>query len=544
VSPGGAAAGGLSRRQLLVRSGAAVLVPQTLAAGLADTARARPLRGGRFREGVMSGDPAPRAITLWTRLAGVERRGTVRLEVARDRGFRHVVARGRVATGPHAGGAVKARVTGLAPYDQYYYRFETARSESPVGRFRTTPPAGSRQPLTFAFWACQDYTHGHYTVHAAMLREDLDFAVCLGDYIYAETAHTVAGGTGVRDDGIGAPVDGTLPEATTLGDYRAKYALYRSDARLRALQQRAPLLPMWDDHEVQNDYAGGAARAGLPRRAQFSNARQAAAYRAWLESMPTFGRGRAWRRVHRRVRFGGVLDLILLDVRQYRRNQPCRDVIGPPCAELGEPRTLLGRRQLAWAKAVLGGSDAAWKVVGNGVMMMGRRLANGEYLHFDSWQGYPAEREELLGHILRRRIRDVVFLSGDTHAFAAGDVRTADGAGPAAGLEFTCGSVTSATPGERSVHLGAGQVVPGNDADPRTDPAILDGLRAVNPWIEQADVDHHGYALVRASRHAFDVTFKRVQTIKQPTSPLLPDTGFRWRVERGQRSVKGLSGPP
>src|SRR5918995_1647376 len=187
-----------SRRQFLARSGAAgaaVLAPQALMSGLASAKAAPLLKAGKFSEGVASGDPGPRAITLWTRVAELEQKGSVRLEVARDKAFDRVVARELIGTGPGSGGSVKARVTGLKPYEQYFYRFETRNGESQVGRFRTAPPADSRQELTFAFFSCQDYTHGFYNAHDVMAREDLDFVVCLGDYIYAETYHTRAGGT-------------------------------------------------------------------------------------------------------------------------------------------------------------------------------------------------------------------------------------------------------------------------------------------------------------------------------------------------------------
>src|ERR671915_1354197 len=138
----------LSRRQFLTRSGAAgavVLAPQALLPDLASARKAPLLRSGRFAEGVASGDPGPRAITLWTRVAELERRGSVRLEIARDRSFRRVVARERIGTNGDRAGSVKARVTGLDPYEQYFYRFETANTHSEVGRVRTAPPADSNQ---------------------------------------------------------------------------------------------------------------------------------------------------------------------------------------------------------------------------------------------------------------------------------------------------------------------------------------------------------------------------------------------------------------
>jgi alkaline phosphatase D len=534
-----------SRRQFLARSaaaGAVILAPATLSAAAGAQGR-RVLPSGTFAEGVASGDPAPRAITLWTRIAELERRGSVRLEVARDRGFRNVVARETIATGPGTGGSVKARVTRLRPYEQYYYRFETRSSESAVGRFRTAPPADSRQELKFAFFSCQDFTHGFYNAHEAMADEDLDFVVCLGDYVYAETYHTLAGGTAVREDAIGSPGDAPriALAATTLEDYRAKYSLYRQDPALRKVHSRAPMIVVWDDHEVQDNYAGRAPGGGLPLEQGWSDARRAAGYQAFFESTPTFAR--RGDRIYRSLRFGKTLDLFMLDQRQYRDDQPCGDAVAPACAELNQPRNLLGRTQMRWVKRELQRSRAAWKVIGNQVMMMPAKVTGDAYVEFDSWHGYPGEREELLTHIDRERIRDVVFVTGDIHVFIAGDVKTQGGLGKSVALEFVGGSVTSVNFGETDLPIGNGQVLKGNDANPRTDPAIVNALRGINPWVDQADLDHHGFGLVKATRKSFDVTLKRVTTIKARSTETLSDKGYRYRVERGQRSIKGVNGP-
>ena len=196
-----------TRRQFVVRAGtvaaSAILSPSALAAGLGSARPAALARGGRFSEGVMSGEPTPSAITLWTRLADAEGKVSLDLEVATDKNFRHVVAHKRLPTSAAVNHNVKARITGLKAHEQYYYRFATATKDGPVGRFRTALPADSQQPVRFAFWSCQDYTHGYYNAHEVMAREDLDFVVCLGDYIYDETYHTVKDGTGVRDDKVG-----------------------------------------------------------------------------------------------------------------------------------------------------------------------------------------------------------------------------------------------------------------------------------------------------------------------------------------------------
>jgi len=535
----------LSRRQFLTRTGAAgavVLSPQALLPELASARKAPRLRSGTFAEGVASGDPAPHAITLWTRIADLERNGSVCLEVARDKAFRRLVASETIGTGPARGGSVKARVNGLAAYEQYFFRFETATTHSEVGRFRTAPPADSRQPLTFAFFSCQDFTHGYYNAHDVMADEDLDFVVCLGDYIYAETYHTLAGGTAVREDAIGSPGYDDVPlMATTLEHYREKYALYRGDKSLRRVHAKAPMIVVPDDHEVQDNYAGAAPGGGLPAEQRYSRARERAGRRAWLEAMPTYtGRRNA---TYRRLRFGRTMDLIMLDQRSFRDDQPCGDATVPPCPELPQPRDLLGTKQMAWAKRRLDSSKAAWKVIGNEVMMMPAKVTGGAYAEYDSWQGYPTEREELLGHIKRKRIKDVVFITGDIHTFIAGDVRTENGEGETVALEFVGGSVTSENFGETDLPIGGGEILLGNDADPKTDQGIIDALRAINTWVDQADFDHHGFGLVNVSPREFDVRFKRVSTIKSRTRATEPDAPFRYAVERGQKSVKRVNGP-
>ncbi len=530
----------LNRRAFVRRSaaGAAVLLlPQA-------TARAAVLREGRFRQGVLSGDPTPDGITLLTVLDDAEGKGSVRLEVATDAAFRKVVAKRSIATSGSAGHSVKARILGLKPHERYYYRFETKTSQSPIGRFQTALPADSNETVRFGFFSCADYTHGYYNAYDLLEREDLDFVVCLGDYVYAESYHA-KGKTGVRDDKIGKANEDNaaiVREATTLADYRAKYALYRSDKTLRDLYAKFPIVTTWDDHEVQDNYAGNAPGGGLDPSKHYAASRKAAGYKAFFEAMPILRSGKS--RIYRALRFGKNVDLVMLVQRQYRDDQPCGDATAPPCPEVDLPRAYLGAGQMNWAKQRLAGSGAAWKVVGNELMMMNAELPGGNYYGFDNWQGYVTEREELLAHIKAAGIKDVVFVTGDIHTFIAGDVRTQKSRGESVALEFVGGSITSQSLGETDLPLGGGQVLKGNDANPNTPPAIIDALRAVNPWVDQADFDHHGYGLVEATDKTFDVTLKRLQTIKKRSTATLPATGFRYSVARGQTSIKGVNGPP
>jgi len=521
----------VSRRGFVAGAGAlgaaTVFAPQALANGLTGR-RAPTLRGGRFPEGVLSGDPTPRAITLWTRVAGVGGRGSVELEVARDRGFDRVVARDLIGTSGAGGHSVKARVGGLVPYEEYFYRFSTKANSSPVGRFRTALPPDSRQPVRFAFFSCQDYTFGYFNAHAMLAREDVDFVVNLGDYIYAEAYHTAGSASGgVRTDKIGF--------AKSLQDYRDKYRLYRTDPNLRRMHAELPMISIWDDHEVQDNYAGGSRGGGLAKALGYTERRRAAGYRAYFESMPTYGfaPGRG-RRIYGASRFGRNVDLVLLDQRQFRADQPCDDkLVAEPCDELDVARDFLGRKQMGFVKRRLRSSPAAWKVLANQTMVERTVYPGGRYIGFDSWQGYPRERRELLRHIEQKQIEDVVFVTGDIHTFIAGDVRIDDGDKRPVATEFVGGSITSQGLGE-----GGGMLIPGADPrNPNTPQAIKDLLKEANPWVRDADFDHHGYGLAVAGPKDFRCTFKRVATTKKRTARKLPDDPFAFRIERGRPSL-------
>jgi alkaline phosphatase D len=530
----------LSRRDLLRAGAVLVLFPAQAAAQRPPHRPIRRFGTAQFPQGVLSGDPTTGGITLLTVLGGVQGFGTARLEVAEDPGFRRVVATRDIPTGPATGFSLKARVTGLEPRTRYWYRFETTRSHSPVGRFQTALPADSRETVRFACFSCADFTHGYYNAYDAMARDDLDFAICLGDYIYAECSRTVAGGEAVRDDLTGSQVDprpGILREAVTIDDYRAKYALYRSDPALRRMHAAFPTVAVWDDHELENNYAGRPLDGGLGPQADYSQARKAASYRAFFEAMPVMPRGQS--RIYREARHGRAVDLVVLDERQYRVDQPCGDKRKQACASWGQRRSFLGRRQLDFVADRVTGSTATWKVLGTQTMTMPMLFSGGRYARFDAWQGYPVEREELLSRIHNSDTKDVVFMAGDAHAFYAGDVRRQMGAGDSVAVEFVSGSITSKGRGESVVDLGDGNVFYGNDAAPNSSAAMMPVLREYNPWLVAGDVDHHGYVKVTATPKTFDVEMRRMATIKQPSRIVLPADGFRWTLHRGETSLGG-----
>ena len=347
-----------TRRQFVVRAGtvaaSAILSPSALAAGLGSARPAALARGGRFSEGVMSGEPTPNGITLWTRVAGIDGRDRVELEVATDKTFRHVVARKghrrptRRSTTPSRRGS-----TDLKPHEQYYYRFSTAHTDSKVGRFRTALPADSKQPVQLRLLVLPG-------LHARLLqrpRGDGQGRLRLRRlprrlHLRRDLPHGQADGTGVRDDKIGTRCTGARqPGHRPRGDDATrttcdKYSLYRSDpSAAQAVHAHFPTVMLWDDHEVQDNYAGGEADGGLPPQQRYTAARKAAAYKAFFKSMPAYARRRQPKRQYRTLQFGKTVDLVIMDQRQYRANQPCDDAVGVPPAPTATSRATSSARR-------------------------------------------------------------------------------------------------------------------------------------------------------------------------------------------------------
>ncbi|MGI8726606.1 MAG: alkaline phosphatase D family protein [Solirubrobacterales bacterium] len=490
--------------------------------------------GASFAQGVASGQATCGGITLWTRLDGLEASTRLSLEVARDPGFGKVVFADEPIAEAGRDFTVHTRLAGLDPGEQYFYRFSTAENDSQVGRFRTSYPADSCQPVRVGFFSCQNYVEGFYTAHAGLAREDLDLVVCLGDYVYERTF----GGMEVRQDPTGA--DG-VSEVETLPEYRAKYNLYHSDADLRAVRANHAMMAIWDDHEVEDNYAADEPGEATEQRDIPFGDRRRNGYQAFFEHMPRIKSGGDADRIYGSLRLGGTAELFLLDQRQYRDDQPCGDMLGSAnCPEaFEEGRTLLGQAQKEWLKAGLADSEARWKLVGNQVMIMSLDLPAGNPLNPDQWDGYKAEREELIDHVNAEGITDVAFLTGDIHTFFAGQV-TPSGRqpsqpqpGPAAATEFVGGSITS---------LGVADRV---SSDPRERAILADlsdsSVRANNPHIVYSNQEVKGYGILEASEGELLVSYRNPQTVLQPQSTV--QTLQRFRVESGTPEVETL-GPP
>lgn len=383
-----------------------------------------------FTLGVASGYPTPDGFMLWTRLApeplapdGGMQPATVPVtwEIAGDAGMRKVLRRGTTYASADWAHSVHLEINALEPARPYWYRFTAGGVQSPIGRSCTTGKTlAPLQRLRLALASCQQYEHGYYVAYRRMLQDELDLVLHVGDYIY----ETGSSNQRVRNLGAG--------EAYTLDDYRARYALYKSDHDLQAAHAMCPWLVTWDDHETDNDYANDVSEQD-DDPALFLQ-RRAVAYRAYYEHMPLphqaapFG---ASMRLHAQRTFGDLASICMLDQRQYRTPQACPTLSRrggnriQNCAERMNPaRTMLGNRQEAWLSAQLSGSRSRWNLLAQGVVMakLDEQPGDGERYWSDAWNGYPAARQRLLQSLLDSRATNPLVLSGDIHAFMASDL--------------------------------------------------------------------------------------------------------------------------
>jgi len=514
-----------------------------------------------FPHGVASGDPGPHAVVLWTRVTPTPRstpgsgrgpRTQVRWVVARDPGMRRVVRRGRSATGAGRDHTVKLTVSGLEPDTWYYYRFDHEGRRSRIGRTRTTPATDDdNEHLRLGFVSCANMQAGWFSAYRHLAeRNDLHAVVHLGDYFYEYGSD----GHGMGADDVVIRPHEPVHEIVSLADYRRRHAHYKCDRDLQDLHAAYPMIAMWDDHESANDAWRGGAGNHTPGEEGGWKRRRARAHRAYDEWMPARLDGsvrlRDGTRLFRRVSFGRLADLSMLDLRTYRDEQVA-DLTDTGVDDPG--RTITGRSQVDWLKDSLSQSRSRWKLVGNPVLIAPLSLgglppeaastlnllldggvsANGVPLNTDAWDGYTDDRRELFDHIDEEQIDDVVFLTGDIHTGLAAELPLDKGTYPLggnAGVEFVCASVTS------------NNFKDDTDTPPHTtSDVIAAALRLSNPHFRYANLDDHGFCVL-------DVTKQRIQCDWWVIGDRADRrSGIRhhasYAVRAGSRQLSPVSGP-
>lgn len=431
-----------------------------------------------FVLGVASGDPDETSVVLWTRLAGTSLPDAVDVtwEVAADDTFTAPLATGTVTATAAEGHSVHV-VVGLD--GPAVYRFHAGGFTSRVGR---TAPTGERTSLELATASCQHWETGYYAAHRDLVAWQPDAVVFLGDFVYEGAAQPVGEDRVRSHDG---------PEPTDLAAYRSRYALYLSDPDLQAARAICPWFTIWDDHEVENDYAGLVPQD--PAEADAFPARRLAAYQAWWEHMPVrVDRPAADRPtvVHRTARYGDLVELVLLDGRQHRSDQACGGIqlsTEPPCPEAVDPtRTMLGVEQERWLAEQLAATDATWVVLAQQTVLTDLRLPNGAILNHDQWDGYAPARERLLAAAAPVAGRTVV-LTGDIHLAGVGRL-------PGIGTEFVTTSVSS-----------RGQI-----------PAELEPFVATLGNIVAAELRHRGYTRHTITATTWTAAYRIVEDARDP----------------------------
>lgn len=515
--------------------------------------------GSAFPQSVASGDPQPHGIVLWTRISPQrvpvkDRRSKVKVayEIARDTTFRRPILRGVVETDASRDYAVKTQVNGgwrLSPFQTYYYRFIYGGCATRVGRFKTLPAPNARiSKVRFAYLSCQDYTNGYYTALDHLANENVDFVAHLGDYIY-ETVHDPSfQNNQVRPIKLPSGRD----RAETLADYRFLYQKYRTDANLQRVHERFAFISIWDDHEFANDCYRDYDTDTAVEKQNYAPARRQAANQAWAEYIPAgvpFDSKEGpleSLRIYRSLAFGNLMELVMTDERLYRDGPPCgldtsKRYFTPGCGKEKAPgRTMLGNTQRSWFLDKMKKSPRTWKIWGNETMFMQFKMLNtymqalfpakakqlppgtgGVYVNLDQWDGYQAERTNIVRELKSAKIKNMAVITGDLHSFIAGYLKENfdNPLDQPVGVCFMGGSVTSSNFAEIALVGGYLPVPPVG--------AFTTAVKASNPHIQYFNSETHGYNLIEVTPQQLTCTMKAVNTIKAPKAALFTLKTFR-----------------
>ena len=485
-----------------------------------------------FQHGVASGDPLQDKVILWTRVTSAEPQEIqVKWEIAEDHDFQHIVSSGTILARIEDDQTARVDAAGLSPGRHYFYRFHASGETSITGRTKTLPADGAVH-LRFAQVSCAKFNAGFFNTYARIAeRNDLDFLLHLGDYIYEAANIPPAGQTPGAD--IGRPFE-PLHECKTIEDYRKRYNQYRSDPDAQAMHAALPMISAVDDHE----FADGAWRGGADVHDEEKDG-------PWSERLKTCFRARwEWlpirhpdpadtERVYRSVHFGGLADLFLINTRTYR-DKPL------PLVEADVPaRTQLGVPQREWLFSEFERSKSRWQILGNPsvlsttwkknipddlkLALSKTKLiaADGNGPDYDQWDGYPGERKLLL-NLFRKHLGSTVVLSGDIHVGMVSELEENpfDAKKDVVAVEFINSSISSQNLddkmkwGSRTKSLGYEQAI----------------VREF-PHLKWCDFDSHGFNVVDVTRDRIQVEYWVVDTVLQRTKSV--SLSSTWAVEHG-----------
>lgn len=527
-----------------------------------------------YPHSVSSGDPTPTGCILWTRIAPdvVRPDEDVWFEVALDPAFKDVAARGRIPGGQlkaEAAHTVRVDVDGLLGSDRWYhYRFIHAGIASKPGRLRTAPGADADiETLRFGVFSCSNFPDGHFNGYGMAAADDLDYVLHLGDFIYEYNAPepSIEGRPIVLPSGKSRMV--------SREDLDYVYSTYRSDKNLRLLLEQHTMMHISDDHEIANNryYDYGEQRYhgddGFPidddaaaTSAYFLAAMKA--YYDWIPSRFTYN-PRADHpfdvaEPYRRLRFGKLIDLFLIDGRWFRSKQGA--LPGEENSDLTETGqaegTMLGKKQLGWFLDGLVRSQTSWRFIANQTLfvpwgaVMPMREGN-VYLNTDAWDGYRADRDAVTAALkVAGGGKGNLIVTGDMHAFSAAYVQSSYGAqsevlrDPIA-VEFMIGGLTSAGLGS-VVDLAAqgGGPSTGTAPPPGNDSLFEQVVLAANPHFRHFNWSRNGYSIIEFRKDAATVELFVVDKSQDTLEPTARILMRKYRVSAGTPALELLEANP
>lgn len=465
-----------------------------------------------FYHGVASGDPLQDRVIIWTRVTPDDSISniSVKWEVATDNAFQSILKTDSLSASAAHDYTVKVDVDGLRPDQYYYYRFHALGKTSTVGRTKTAP-ATKKDSLHFAIVSCANWEFGYFNAYDRIAEKEVDAVLHLGDFIYEYA-------TGVYGDTTIGRTNLPKHECVSLQDYRTRYAQYHLDKGLQHIGERHPFIAIWDDHEVANNVYTGGAQNHQSDEGDFEQ-RKAAAKQAYYEWLPI----RQGDKHYRSFSFGSLADVLMLDERLEGRTAPADSVtaVGFKSAE----RSMLGSEQLHWFEDHLQESKASWKIIGSGVVFADLNF-DGLYRkdmpkNLDAWDGYPAEKNQIENFIVGNKIKDIVFVSGDTHASWAIEV------------PFTKASKSIA------VELGTTSVSSGNGDEGNPIDSVIskeERLIKLNPHVKYLNNRDHGYLFLTLYSHKAKAEWFYVNTLRKIDSG--ESLGKKFEVRKGEHILK------
>ncbi len=555
-------------RQSLLATAGILIVPNFLSCSndddLSSSRIPQNLTSDNFNEGVASFDPQSNQVIIWTRYTTSRPSASLVWQISTDQQFENILRSGEVATDSARDYTAAIQIENLDAGLKLYYRFINVVDETVSTVGETFTPSTNINELSMAVVSCSNFQSGFFNVYRSIANSSADVVVHLGDYIYE-----YAGGEFGTIPGFTESAGRThSPDAEILNleQYRQRYRQYRQDEDLKELHRKKPFVTVWDDHEVANDAYTDGAENHQSSEGNFDTRKQDA-LQAYSEYLPLTSTDNSL--IYRKLNFGNLADLMMLDTRIIGRNQQLSysnyfdnqgnfDAVSFQNDLLNPSRTILGSTQLNWFQNELNNSSTNWQIIGQQVLMTKfllpleiavllaqsgsspspeqlalinqtfqeliviktrmlqgdptltaeeiERVENVLPFNLDAWDGYPTEREAVYAAFANK---NVVVLAGDTHNAWENDLK--DASGNLVAKEIATSSVSSP---------GIGEVLGG---DPNVIAGFEDALTFLVDEMNYANLANRGYVLVSINSSSVTSEYKMVDTVFSPSSSEFTD---------------------